>query len=204
MKLDLVHDIQAAFRKIVDAMSRPGQINSIKEQADKLDLESGCFNSTLVLALMLLDTEQTFHVVAARPSATTGLITRLTYAKAAGTERADYIFVLNDAKPEDIEKAFRAAYPGNLMNPHKSALIIIEADAVSNDRNLILTGPGIEKESYVKVKTTDHWVELRADKNSEYPLGVDLIFTDTDANILCIPRTTQVRKQGVNQWAMLQ
>lgn len=204
MKLDLVHDIQAAYRKIVDAMSRPGQIHSIKAQADKLDLEGGCFNSTLVLALMLLDTEQTFDVIAAQPTAITKLITQLTYAKAAATERADLIFVLNDAKPEDLEKAFRAAYPGNLMNPHKSAMIIIEADVVSNDRNLILTGPGIEHESYVTVNTIDRWVELRAQKNSEYPLGIDLIFTDVNANILCLPRTTQIGQQGVAQWAMLQ
>lgn len=90
------------------------------------------------------------------------------------------------------------AFPGDLLNPHKAATMIIEADSVSNDRALTLSGPGIETECYINVKTAiDAWVDLRAEKNSEYPLGIDLIFVDRDDNILCLPRTTQIIKQVV-------
>lgn len=204
MRLDLVHDIQAAYRKTVTAMSRPGRIVNIREQTDKLDIETGCFDSTLVLALMLLDMEQTFKIVSERQATIAKKVNQLTYAKETETDRANYIFILHDAMPEDWENAFKEAYAGDLINPQNSATIIMEVDAVNNQNNLILTGPGIEKECYVHVNTTNGWIGMRANKNSEYPLGVDLIFTDADANILCLPRTTQVRKQEVNQWAMLQ
>ena len=197
MKLDLVHDIQAAYRQTLDSMSRPGLISNIRDQADNLNMEIRCFGSTLVLALMLFDTEVKFKVCSKREVEVSKLINQLTYAKATEVESADYILVLNDAKAEDLEKAFRMAYPGDLLDPHKAATIIIEADAVSNEQNLTLTGPGIEKERSISVKTTDRWVDLRAEKNSEYPLGIDLIFTDWYDNILCLPRTTQIAKQVV-------
>ena len=197
MKLDLVHDIQKAYRQTLDSMSRPGLISNIREQADNLSMEISCFGSTLILAIMLFDTEVKFKVYSEHEAETVLLINQLTYAKPTEPESADYILVLNDAKAEDLEKAFRMAYAGDLLDPHKAATIIIEADYVSNDRNLTLTGPGIETETYINVKTTDHWVDLRAEKNSEYPLGIDLIFTDWYENILCLPRSTQIVKQVV-------
>lgn len=197
MKLDLVHDIQRAYRKTLDSMSRPGLINNLRDQVDKIDMETSCFDSTLVLVLMLFDTEVKFNVCSKREAEMAKLINQLTYAKATEVENADYILLLNDAQPEDLERVFRTASPGDLRDPHKAATIIIEADSVSNDRDLSLTGPGIEKESYIKVTISDSWVDLRADKNSEYPLGIDLIFTDPKDNILCLPRTIQILKQVV-------
>lgn len=197
MPLDLVHDLQTAYRKTVDSISRPGLITNIKVQADKVDLEIGCFKSTMVLALMLFDTEVTFKVMSERESEITKILNQLTYAKAMEIQNADFILVLNDAGPLALEKALIAAYRGDLMDPHKSATIIVEADALSNDRDLTLTGPGIDRERHVKVQTAGDWVTLRAEKNSEYPLGIDFIFTDSGHNLLCIPRTTQILKKVV-------
>ena len=197
MKLDLVHDLQAAYRKTLDSMSRPGLISNIRTQAEKVKMEINCFDSTFVLVLMLFDTEVKFKVCSEHEAEMNKLINQLTYAKATEVEQADYILVLNDAKLEELEKVFRRAYPGDLLDPHKAATMIIEADSVSNDKALTLTGPGIEQKCSIDVKTTDRWVELRAEKNSEYPLGIDLIFTDRADNILCLPRTTQIEKQVV-------
>ncbi len=197
MKLDLVHDIQRAYRNVVDAMSKPGLISNIKAQADKIDLGIDCFKSTAVLVLMLFDTEITFKVFSDREANFTKLINQLTYAKAVEAQYADFILVLNDVMPSDLEVAFKKANPGDLKNPHESATIIIEADTLNNDRNLVLTGPGIDGENYISVQGVANWVELRAERNSEYPLGIDLIFTDLSDNILGIPRTTQIEKRVV-------
>ncbi len=195
MKLDLVHDLQQAYRKTLDSMSRPGMINNFRDQADKMDLETGCFDATFVLLLMLFNTEVKFSVCSKRETEMAKLINQLTYAKVTEVENADYILVLRDAQPKELERAIRSAYPGDLRDPHKAATIIIEVDSLSNGRDLTLTGPGIEKESYVKVITTDSWIDLRAEKISEYPLGIDLIFTDPFDNIVCLPRTVQISKQ---------
>ncbi|SPF37586.1 Phosphonate C-P lyase system protein PhnH [Candidatus Desulfosporosinus infrequens] len=197
MKLDLVHDMQKAYRKTLASMSRPGLISNFRNQADKIDLEIGCFDATLVLVLMLFNTEVKYKVYSQCEVEMTKVINQLTYARATETEQADYILILKDARLEDLEKAFRAAYPGDLRDPHKAATIIIETNSVSNDRDLTLTGPGIEKENFIKVTIADKWLVLRADKNSEFPMGIDLIFTDSLDNILCLPRTIQISKQVV-------
>lgn len=195
MKLDLVHDIQAAYRKTMDSMSRPGLLSNIHDQAEKVTMKIGCFDATLVLVLMLFDTEVKFKICSEREAEIAKIINQLTYAKNTELGSADFIIVLHDAHPDDLAQALRMAYPGDLLNPHKAATIIVEADFVSNDSDLILTGPGIEKESRVKVQRPDEWIDLRAEKNSEYPLGIELIFTDRYDNILCLPRTTQIAKQ---------
>jgi len=202
VKLDLVHDIQAVYRKTLNSMSRPGLISNIRKQADQVDLEAGCFPATLIMMLMLLDTEVTFQVYAGDAGETAKLINQLTYATTAPAERADFIFVLHTAQGGDLEQALKAAYPGDLLDPHQAATIIIETPSLTNEQDWILTGPGIEKESYVKVETKGNWVQLRAKKNGEYPLGVELIFTDPRGNILCLPRTTRITKKVVGSWDM--
>ncbi|WP_407311200.1 phosphonate C-P lyase system protein PhnH [Desulfosporosinus sp. SB140] len=197
MKLDLVHDIQTVYRQTLDSMSRPGLIRNLRDQVSKMKIEVGCYGSTFLLALMLFDTEVKFKVCSEDEAEITKLINQLTYAKVTELESADYILILKDAKAEDLELAIKRAYSGDLLDPHKAATIIIEADAVNNERNLTLRGPGIEKVHYIDVKPSDRWVDLRAEKNSEYPLGIDLIFTDRDDNLLCLPRTTQILKQVV-------
>lgn len=101
MSLDLVHDIQAAYRKTIDAISRPGSLHSIREQADKVEIACGCFNSTVVLALMLMDTEVRFKVVSGREAELTKLLNQLTYAKAAEAAAAQFILVTGDAQAEE-------------------------------------------------------------------------------------------------------
>lgn len=197
MKLDLVHDIQKAYRKVVDSMSRPGLIGNLAEEALKVDLEIGCFPSTVVLALMLLDTEVTFKVFSEREAEIAKWFNQITYAKSAEAEKADYIFVLNDAVPHGLEHALQLAKTGDLVNPHESATIIVETVGVRHGDAFILTGPGIAGERRVTVEAPGNWVKIRAEKNAEYPMGIDLIFLDPGHHLLCLPRTTQIRKRAV-------
>lgn len=194
MKLDMVHDIQHAFRNLVDGMSRPGFIITLERAARKVDLQIDCLPATVVLALMLLDTEVTFKVFSEREEEVTIMINQLTYAKAVEAEKADFIFVLQDAE-ERLEDALDRAKIGDLVNPHESATIIVETDAVSNGDQLVLKGPGIEYEQSVQVQTKGKWTHVRNYKNAEFPLGIDLIFVDPENRMLCLPRTTQIVRQ---------
>ena len=194
MQLDLVHDIQAVYRKTVDSMARPGLITNIHEQAAKLSLSTGAFNSSLILALMLFDTETKFKVYSLQETEITKWINQLTYAKAVEPEEADYILVTSQVDAQEFAEALERAYPGDLLNPHRSATVIVEADSLSNERDLTLSGPGIAAERPVQVKRSGAWVDIRAQKNSEYPMGIDLIFVDPADNILCLPRTTIITR----------
>jgi len=197
MKLDLVHDIQTSYRKVLNSMSRPGRIENIALQSKKADIEIDFYPTTLVIMLMLLDAEVSYKIVSAREEEITNLINQLTYAKFKSTEDADFIFVLQDATTKQIEEAFRNAKIGNLIDPHQSTTLIVETNGLSNDHEMILKGPGIAEIEYAKIQVDANWIHEREMKNQEYPLGIDVIFIDRDSNMMCIPRTTQILKQVV-------
>lgn len=192
--LNLVHDIQSSYRKVLNCMSRPGTIENIAEESEKVDGNVNFSKSILILMYMLLDAEVSLKVVSHEEESITQLFNQLTYAKEKSVEEADFIFVMRDADEAMQEEAIKAAKIGNLIDPHASATIIVEVEEISNNKELILAGPGIEKENYVQVDVKGNWIKERSKKNIEYPLGIDMILVDKNFNIICLPRTTQIKK----------
>lgn len=197
MKFDLVHDIQKVYRKTLNCMSRPGTIENISVESSNIDINIPFYTSTMALMYMLLDTEVNFKIISSKEEEVSGFVNQITYSKIAENNTADFIFILSDAAPENIERAFKEAKIGDLVDPHKSATIVFEVDSLSNYEDIILRGPGIKDTSYVKIEGPSSWLKEREKKNIEYPLGIDIIFTDKNSNIMCLPRTTQAIKKEV-------
>lgn len=196
MKLDLVHDIQKSYRKLLNCMSHPGLIENIDEESQKIDFNIKFYKSTMVVMLMLLDGEVNYKIVTDKED-TFGFVNQMTYANPSETKAADFIFILNDVDSEKARETFKKAKIGNLIDPHKSATIIFEVENLSNDKDLVLVGPGIKEANFAKIQGNKSWLEEREKKNIEYPLGIDIVFIDRLSNIMCLPRTTQVSKQVV-------
>lgn len=192
MKLDLVHDTQKAYRKLLKCMSRPGVIESIIVESEKIDFDISFYKGTLLNMYVLLDGEVTFNIVSKNKEEITNFVNQLTYAKATTLEKADFIFILNDAEDNSLSEAYKRAKLGTLIDPHKSATLIVEAEKLSNENKYLLKGPGIEDLCNVNIITKGLFVEERKNKNIEYPLGVDTIFIDKEAQIMCFPRTTKI------------
>lgn len=192
MSLDLVHDTQKTYRKLLRCMSRPGVIESIKEQSEKIDFDISFYKSTLVNMYVLLDGEVTFNIVSINKEEITNFVNQLTYAKATRLEEADFIFILNDADENSLGNAYTRAKLGTLIDPHKSATIIAEVEKLSTDRKYCLKGPGIDDLCYVDIITKGLFVGERENKNIEYPLGIDTVFIDKEDQIMCLPRTTKI------------
>lgn len=199
MMLDMVHDIQTAYRKLIDSMSKPGTISDLSEEAGKLEQLEGFLPATYIAARMLLDTEVTFKVVSKREKEMALVLSQSTYAKEVELEEADFIFILSDAEPSDVIGALQTAKIGELQDPHNSATIIIETAGLSGGTgtNLLLSGPGIQTTAKAEIQVTYEWMAIRAERNTEFPLGLDLIFTDSFHRMLALPRTTQVMKEEV-------
>ncbi len=197
MELDIVHDLQAVYRKMVDSTSRPGLISNLQREAELLeaDIQPDC-TALLIVALTLLDQEVSFKVVSKNEETVSTIINQFTYAKPTDIEEADYIFVLKDAMTS-LKEVLAKAKPGTLKNPQHSATIFIEAEKVSSGGPLQLTGPGIESTVSVEIVTQGDWIESRQEKNKEYPLGVDLMFIDGAHRLLSLPRTTQIIENRV-------
>lgn len=195
MRLDLVHDIQEAYRKVLNAMSKPGVIENLEEQAIKVEINVDFYNSTFLIMLMLLDSEVSFSVISNNSENIEELISEMTYSKVKPIEEADYIFVIKDSCDESFEETLKKAKIGDLINPNKSATIIAEFHHIENGDSLEFTGPGVKEVNKVHISGNKDWVNIREIKNAEFPMGIDIICLDKNSNVLCIPRTTKIRSK---------
>ncbi|GAB6256642.1 MULTISPECIES: phosphonate C-P lyase system protein PhnH [Peribacillus] len=205
MNLDVVHDIQTVYRKLVTATSRPGNLVVLEREAKTLDVQMECLSSTILLALTVLDPEVTFNVIAKEGEAVSRMINQLTYSKPVDLPEADFIFILHDASEEQMKEAINKAKIGNLLNPHESAMIILEVPDITKGDSMILSGPGIQEESFISLPNVSAWLGARNEKNIEFPLGIDMYFVDQKDRLIALPRTTQIKENGGEIiWDMLQ
>lgn len=205
MNLDIVHDIQTVYRKLVTATSRPGTLVVLDREARTLDVQMECLSSTILLARTVLDPEVSFKVISKAEEAVSKMINQLTYSKPVDLPEADFIFILHDASEEQMKEALNKAKVGNLLNPHESAMIILEVPDVTKGDSMILSGPGIQDESFLSLPNVSAWLAARNEKNMEFPLGIDMYFVDQQDRLIALPRTTQIRENGGEiLWDMLQ
>jgi alpha-D-ribose 1-methylphosphonate 5-triphosphate synthase subunit PhnH len=205
LELDIVHDLQSVYRKMVDSTSRPGLISDLRKEAALVEEENkkGFSASLLLLALTLFDQEVTFKVFSTQADTVSKTINQLTYAKPTETKKADYLLIFQDAERGSLEEAIINAKAGTLKNPHSSAVIIVEADSVTSGEALLLKGPGIHTTELVHLDINENWMKSRQEKNKEYPLGIDLILIDQNHQLLSLPRTTQITRNRVMvEWDM--
>jgi alpha-D-ribose 1-methylphosphonate 5-triphosphate synthase subunit PhnH len=115
----------------------------------------------------------------------------------ASADKADFIFLNGDSSTEFIENALE----GEPEYPENGASIIIDiksisATPVSGAVQLNLQGPGVDGQSSVYLKDISiDILKCLQEKNDEFPLGVDTILTDTDGNLIAIPRSSKISWQ---------
>lgn len=192
MSAEAVHTTQETYRKLLDSMSRPGKISVLK---GNMEHWIPCHHATYLTALTLFDAEVSFHVVGDANDLAI-VLSELTFAKHVPAEDADYIIIPLETEEAEVFAAMKKCRIGNLVNPQTSATLLVEQDRISNDKKIVLTGPGIKERTYLDVDVSEKFWEKREEEIKEYPLGIDLIFTDCDAKLACIPRTTNVHRKG--------
>lgn len=194
MAIDQVHDTQRVFRQLMQGMSHPGKIVSVQEQTTKLDYDMPCFDATMLCALALLDGEVTFHIVGHRNEAFLDKLSKYTLSKSVPIYEADYIFALQNTSDDVIVEAMENCKNGDLLNPDNAATWIVESSPLSNAATYTLTGPGIKHIQNVHIGVSEVIWSCRQKRVEEFPLGIDCIFVDKDAQLVCVPRTTIVQR----------
>lgn len=184
-----VFDAQQHFRLLLDSMSRPGKINTIPF----IDLQQppAMNNACALVALALLNTDVGFCT--ANGNEVTRFIAQRTAATATGLSLADYVFI-----PGMHSAGFIAQLKiGTLSYPEDSATIIadvvqLSADPVDGALQVTLKGPGILGSETVYIAGLNPLLlDDLHQQNQEFPLGIDLILTDKDNHVMCIPRSSQ-------------
>ncbi|MDF2725369.1 MAG: phnH [Paenibacillus sp.] len=195
---DRIHDTQYAYRELLDAFAKPGQIGDLScvvahqpELAPKLAMLS-CF------AHVLLDGEVTFSVAMRenREQIETA-IRKLTFCRLSALAEADYVFADGDAGEAEIGPLAGELKLGSLIKPEDGATVFIRVDGFRGGEEggcrLVLSGPGIPSTRSLSVQgLSGAWLELRARANEEYPLGIDIVLFEDNGRIAALPRTTVI------------
>jgi len=181
---DPVFDSQAVFRLILEAMSNPARIVSIKEHADKL---YGDYPALLTVAMTLLDNEVSYIVCENRQLSDE--IASLTFARGEKIDLAGFVFVCDSSSMKNVIENVQY---GTLADPHKSATVIIHNEGEPVCR-LELSGPGISGRREVQAtQTVKDAILLRDAQYYEYPQGIDLLFISGKGELFAVPRLTHI------------
>lgn len=183
---DEVFDSQLLFRLILRTMANPLETVNIRPFSEKFHTGDDTEKMFLALGMTLLDSEVAFCSCGNDDFDRT--LCAFSLAKTASADAADYIFVKDPSRlPEILPKA----KCGSLENPQKSALLIVKIQNPEM-KAVNFSGPGIKNIANRKIsRTVTDAVSLRDSQFYEYPIGVDFLFVDDEANLFAIPRTTR-------------
>jgi len=162
------------FRAIMSALSMPGVIKKI----------SPLYNSGfLALSSVLLYNEVTYFYSGDK---NLSLVSDICNSKKQTAEMADYIFC-----DQINNNLLSVAKRGTFINPEFSATLIFACKDF-NQTLALLSGPGIDGEKTVSLPCDIEFISTLQEKNSNYPLGVEIFFLNQKNELLALSRTTKI------------
>jgi alpha-D-ribose 1-methylphosphonate 5-triphosphate synthase subunit PhnH len=169
-----------AFRGLLQAMSRPGRIETLAGATPPTPVSPAAG----ALVLTLCDATTPLHLAPSHDTeALRGWITFHTAAPLVGAERAAFALgTWEGLQPHDRFAVGSAEYPD------RSATLIVEMPELSAT-GARLTGPGIETETRLSLPEIAAFQKNRA----RFPLGFDCFFTCGD-RVAALPRSTRVQE----------
>lgn len=183
-EFDFVHDSQQAFRQILKALSNPGKVCHMEEQAEKFP---EYFASLCAAGCVFLDNEVTMYVE--KNPKLQDILGDLTLSRPAAYQEADFIFLSSEMNYGSVKEMFLNCRRGTYADPQASAVFLILCEDFAEESGMKLTGPGVKGELILRTrKYIRQLLKLRQDLNMEYPLGIDLLFFSRRGEILGFPR----------------
>lgn len=182
-------DLQSAdaFRQILDAMARPGQIRSVAG----IDTAPAPLHLATAIALLTLaDMDTPLWLDEPFRNEAVFAFLRFHCGMPITHDRAAAAFAVI-AAPGRVG-SLGAFNQGTAEYPDRSTTLIVQIEALAKDGPQVLTGPGIKTRQAFGI-TPDHqplWLDAIAN-HGRFPLGVDMIFAAPNA-IACLPRSTAV------------
>jgi alpha-D-ribose 1-methylphosphonate 5-triphosphate synthase subunit PhnH len=182
---------QAVFRRIMDAVARPG---TIQEVGFAPDAPQGLCRAAGAVALTLFDFETRVWLDPALRSGAAEAWMRFHCGcplTADPTAAAFGLIIDRAAGP-----ALAAFNQGDAKYPDRSTTLVIQLDALEGGPAVELRGPGIRDTASLALPglPTGFWDQVQAN-GAQFQFGVDLIFAAGD-RLTALPRTTRVTIKG--------
>ncbi|MCO6184644.1 phosphonate C-P lyase system protein PhnH [Rhizobium sp. L1K21] len=189
---DAVFESQAVFRGLMDAMSRPGTIQTLETPAKAPGALSAA-QSAILLCLADPDTSVWLSPSLYAQDALGWISFHSGAPVTHSMSNANFAFLgLGEALPD-----FLGFANGTQEYPDRSTTIIIELPALTGGQALVAAGPGIENEIDMSPSgLPDNFVRRWSANHGLFPRGVDLIFT-CGSTVMCLPRSTQLKQREV-------
>jgi alpha-D-ribose 1-methylphosphonate 5-triphosphate synthase subunit PhnH len=180
---DPVRDSQRCFRRLLDAMSRPGRIVEIDAAATP---SAGLSPAAAALALTLADIDAPVWLGGTAAEAAAWIRFHTGAAVVADPRAALFAFADRGAIPD-----LRRLDAGTDEYPDRSTTLVVEVAHLDAGGPIALRGPGIEDVHRVAIDGPDaaFW-RLRAELHELFPRGIDVVFT-CGTRVLGLPRTTR-------------
>jgi alpha-D-ribose 1-methylphosphonate 5-triphosphate synthase subunit PhnH len=184
---DPVHDAQACFRVLLDALARPGTVGSIDAAFDDDVLRrwpAAAFGAMLTLV------DFSTPIWLQQPDEALAQAIRFhTDAPLVQTPEAAAFAYVSDAAALPAPDTFALGTP---EAPQGSTTLIVRVDALEGGRPLTLSGPGIQSSVRVgPIGIADAFWHARASLAALAPCGIDCYLV-CGRSVTGIPRTTRV------------
>jgi alpha-D-ribose 1-methylphosphonate 5-triphosphate synthase subunit PhnH len=194
---DPVHDTQAVFRTLLDALSRPGTIGVIGEVLPKppelpeLSKPHRARAEPAAFAALLTLCDYATPVWLAQPDTALASALRFhTGAPLVDTPANAAFAYIHDAEALPPLESFA---PGSAESPEQSATLLIRVDALTGGAPVVLSGPGIRATTTISPGglPTRFWRE-RATLAPLFPSGIDCYLV-CGTRLIGLPRTTEAK-----------
>ncbi|MBV8260890.1 MAG: phosphonate C-P lyase system protein PhnH [Paraburkholderia sp.] len=186
---DPVHDTQAVFRTLLDALARPGTIGVIETRLPAAEVPAARAGLAAFAALLTLADYAT-PVWLAQPDAALAAALRFHAGAplAEAPREAAFAYVHEAATLPPLD-AFASGTP---ESPEQSATVFVRVEALTGGAPLSLRGPGIETtRSIAPVGLPERFWRERAALAPHFPCGIDFYLVCGDS-LIGLPRTTLV------------
>ncbi|WP_434054798.1 MAG: phosphonate C-P lyase system protein PhnH [Roseibium sp.] len=186
---DPVHDAQACFRAIMDAMARPGTRQKLK--LDALSPPEPLTPVAAAIALTLFDYDTPVWLDRTLMSSEpVKAFLRFHTGAPIVSEPVDAAFALVGDPKQLIPLA--SFNQGSAEYPDESTTVILSGQEFDMSQKVTLSGPGIKDTATLAVTPTPpvFWDQVISN-NRQFPRGIDLIFAGK-TDIAALPRSTSV------------
>ncbi|PTB20989.1 phosphonate C-P lyase system protein PhnH [Trinickia symbiotica] len=184
---DPVHDAQACFRVLLEALARPGTAYSIDVELDD-DAQRRWPAAAFAAMLTLVDFSTPVWLQQHDESLAQAIRFHTGAPLTDEPEAASFAYIA-DAASLPAPDTFSLGTP---EEPQGSATLLIRVDALEGGRPLTLSGPGIRSSVRVgPVGIADMFWHARAALSAQAPCGLDCYLV-CGRSVVGIPRTTRV------------
>jgi len=190
---DHLFESQKQYRIILDCMAKPGIIAVL--DAD-INTPNEINKASVLVGFALMNSDVTFNNSYTLKEEINSYFLLNTSSSPAEADQADFIFISGTQENTDVIEQAKLGLP---EYPEHGAFVVVDTTKISktileNGVKITLEGPGIKDAENVYIEGLSTTIlDALAEKNIEYPLGVDVIFTDKQGAILCMPRSNKFK-----------